>query len=156
TVNTPTVFTDPAGVCGGNTPCFTSIQGAVNSIGSAGTVNVGGGTYLEVININQPIIVNVNGDITILMLIFSQCTINAGSSNVSVGVNFTNNGGTFNTVTGTVTLNGTGPQTIGGSVSTIFNNLTINNPSQSVALGIDETVNGVLTLTHDLDTGSFT
>jgi len=57
---------------------------------------------------------------------------------------------------GTVNFNGTGPQSIGGSNSTVFNNVTINNPSHAVALGIDETISGTLTLTHDLDTSSFT
>src|SRR5262249_27301677 len=38
------VYTDPAGVCGGNTPCFTSIQSAIESLTSGGTVNVGAGT----------------------------------------------------------------------------------------------------------------
>ncbi len=44
---------------------------------------------------------------------------------VTVKGNWINNGGTFMPRTGTVTLNGTAAQSIGGSASTSFNNLTI-------------------------------
>ncbi len=83
-----------------------------------------------------------------------------GSANVSgtalsVGGNFTNNSsGSFST--GTVVLNGTTVQTIGGSMSTPFNSLTLNNAA-GATLGISETVNGTLTLTNGLltTTGSY-
>jgi len=107
TVSSPVVvYTDPAGICSGNTPCFTFIQAAVNAVGSSGTINVGGGSYGEVVNITQPITLNINGNITILMLFYSQCTINAGSSTISLGINWTNNGGIFNPGIGTVNFNG--------------------------------------------------
>lgn len=52
----------------------------------------------------------------------------------------------FGTGTGTVTLNGTAAQSIGGSLLTTFNNLTINNGS-GITLGTNAMVNSVLTFT---------
>ena len=75
-----------------------------------------------------------------------------GSSNLTAKTTWTNNGGTFNAGTGTVTFNGT---SIGGSQATTFRNLTIN-AGATVTLSQNETVNAVLTLTTDLNTTSFT
>jgi len=79
---------------------------------------------------------------------------NTGNADVSVAGDWTNNGvTTFAPGTGTITFNGTGSQTIGGSASTTFYNLTINNTSADtagVSLGINETVNNTLTLTDGL------
>ncbi len=82
---------------------------------------------------------------------------NATTMNVSG--DWTNNGGSATSFTAngnTVNFNGAGAQTIGGDTSTTFNNLTINNSVTPVALGIDTTVNGTLTLTRDLNTSTFT
>ena len=46
------VFVDPSGVCATNTPCFTTIQEAVNNAGPApATVSIYPGTYNESVNI---------------------------------------------------------------------------------------------------------
>jgi CSLREA domain-containing protein len=82
---------------------------------------------------------------------------NATAMNVSG--NWTNNGGSATSLTAngnTVNFNGSGSQTIGGNTSTTFSNLTINNATTPVALGIDTTVTGTLTLTRDLNASTFT
>jgi hypothetical protein len=140
------VFTDPAGVCSGNTPCFTSIQTAIDVVAAAGTVNVGPGNYGESPNLNRTVTINVNGNINIGGLTFSSGTINGGSSIVSVTGDWTNNGGAFNGGSGSVNFNGSALQTIGGSASTTFSGLT-NNNAASISMANDTTVNGVLALT---------
>src|SRR5262249_27760171 len=49
------VFTDPEGTCGGKTPCFTSIQAAIDAVDSPGTVNIGAGLYTENPIVNKPV-----------------------------------------------------------------------------------------------------
>jgi hypothetical protein len=70
----------------------------------------------------------------------------ANGSTFNVSGNFTNNG-TFTPGTGTVNMNGSTAQSIGGSAATTFNNLTINNAS-GVALENSANVDGSLTLTN--------
>lgn len=94
-------------------------------------------------------------------------TINSGGAldlsknnySLSVQGNFTNNG-TFTYRSGTVTMNGTIAQTIGGSASTTFYNLTINNSSggtSAVALNSNLTVSNALTLTKGIvNAGTYT
>ncbi|MBM3128545.1 MAG: hypothetical protein FJ009_07955 [Chloroflexi bacterium] len=66
------------------------------------------------------------------------------------------NEGTFVANAGTITLNGTSAQSIGGTGATTFNNLTLNN-SSGATLGNNVTVSNTLTLTSgDLNTGSNT
>ena len=76
-------------------------------------------------------------------------TLSVGSSNyaLTLGGDFTNNG-TFTAGTGTVTLNGTSTQKVGGTSTTTFYNLTMNNNSAyGVTLGNSEIVSNTLTLT---------
>jgi subtilisin family serine protease len=90
-------------------------------------------------------------------LLISAGTLDVSSSNFAVIVkgNFTNNG-TFTPRSGTVTLNGTEAQTIGGTKSpTTFRTLTINKSSGTAALGVNITISANLTVsagTFDLST----
>jgi hypothetical protein len=69
----------------------------------------------------------------------------ANGSTFNVSGNFINNG-TFTPGTGTVNMNGSTAQTIGGTSATTFNNLTINNAA-GVSLNRAVDVSGILTLT---------
>ena len=154
TVNAPaTVFTDPAGVCAGNTPCFVNIQTAINTVATGGTVNIGAGVYAQDVNFNASgATYNINGNITLNSVTITSGTVVAGSSSTTVQTTWSNNGGTF--TAGTSTINFTG-SSIGGLQATTFNNLTINSGA-TVTLSQNENVNGVLTLTSDLNTNPFT
>ncbi len=75
---------------------------------------------------------------------------------INLNGNFTNNG-TFVEQTGTVVMQGTGVQTIGGTTNTIFNNLTINNATGPVSLTGNITIGstGILNLqSGDLTLGN--
>src|SRR5581483_1702468 len=143
------VYTDPAGTCSGNTPCFTSIQTAIESVASGGTVNVGPGNYNEGDSVDRPVNVNINGDITVTDWFMEDpgATVNGGSANMSLTGNWENDAGTFNAGTGTVSFvssDAVNQQTIGGSNETTFNNLVINNTGAGAVLSDNETVDGVL------------
>ena len=71
-----------------------------------------------------------------------------GSKTINVAGNWTNNG-TYTHNSGTVVFNGTSPQTIGGSATTVFYALTINNPA-GVNLAHTEQVDRTLTLSDGL------
>lgn len=152
------VYSDPAGTCGGNSPCFTSIQSAIDNVAAAGTVNVGAGTYAESPDLNRAVVVNINGNISITGLTFSSGTLNGLAATISDSGDWNNNGGTFNPGTGTVSFTGTsGTQTIGGSTGTTFNNLTLNNSGTEAAMSRDQTVNGLLNIVAgNLNAGAFT
>lgn len=89
-------------------------------------------------------------------VVLNDLTIDSGKSLTgstggitSVGHNFTNNGGTFNANSGTVSMYGSAGA-INGSGSTTFNNLTIMGTPASVTMSnADNTVSGTLTV----DTG---
>jgi hypothetical protein len=48
-----TLYVNPDGLCGGNSPCFTTIQAAVNAAAAGDTINVAAGTYVENVNVNK-------------------------------------------------------------------------------------------------------
>lgn len=48
-------YVNPDGVCGGNTPCYTTIQAAINSAVAGDTILVSAGNFLENITINKNI-----------------------------------------------------------------------------------------------------
>jgi hypothetical protein len=117
------------GTCGGNDPCYPSMQSAITDVASAGTVNIVGGTFNESVTLNKNATVNINGATTINDLTFSSGTLNGsngGSFNLTIAVgNWARSGGTFTPGTGTVTFAGNGTsQAISGTNT--FNNLTIN------------------------------
>lgn len=73
-------------------------------------------------------------------------TLNTNNNNITVGGNWTNSG-TFTAGSATVTFDGAGMQTLGGSTATTFNNVVINKPNTVFSLAQNMTVNGTLTLT---------
>jgi hypothetical protein len=52
-VQAATSYVDKAGSCGGNTPCYTTIQAAIDASSSGDTIMVYAGTYAEEINIDK-------------------------------------------------------------------------------------------------------
>lgn len=52
-VNAAIRYVNPDGVCGGNSPCYTTIQGAINASNSGDTIQVADATYHESVNINK-------------------------------------------------------------------------------------------------------
>jgi hypothetical protein len=82
-------------------------------------------------------------------LLISAGTLDVTTSNLALNIkgNFTNNA-TFTPRSGTVTLNGTGPQNISGTrTPTGFSTLTINKSSGTATLGVNITTTTNLTVT---------
>lgn len=81
---------------------------------------------------------------------FSSITISGtlnSSATLRVAGNFTNNG-TFNAGTGTLLLNGTSVQSLGGTTTSTFNNITVTNNANplSVRVQSNQNIRGILTL----------
>lgn len=55
------VYVDPNGTCGGNAPCFTTIQAAVNAAAPGDTVHIGPGTYNESPDISKSLVLAGSG-----------------------------------------------------------------------------------------------
>ncbi|HOE05765.1 MAG TPA: T9SS type A sorting domain-containing protein, partial [Bacteroidales bacterium] len=75
-------------------------------------------------------------------------SLTAPDGNLNVAGNWTNNG-IFSAGTGTVVLNGTGAQVIGGTANTTFYNLNVNRSTTSNALIFGDAVNSGKTFTVD-------
>ncbi len=142
-----------------NRSSYTNITGGTLQIGNVLTptsqtirINSTVPIYNLVVNsTNSPTAQLVTNGLTVKneVTIGSGAKIDANSLNLSVGGNWTNNGGGLGTApTGTVLFNGTTAQTLAGSAATTFNNLTLNN-SAGMSLGgsFNATVNGVLNFT---------
>lgn len=107
----------------------------------------------QVNGINNPIARIVNNNLTVITDITFAGTgagrLNANNFNITLGGNWVNNCATasgFSAGTGTVVLNGSSNQTIGGTQYTYFNNLTINKTGGQVELDIPIRVEGNLRL----------
>jgi len=48
-----TIYVDPSGVCNGNTPCYTTIQSAINAINSGAVIKILAGSYAENLSLNS-------------------------------------------------------------------------------------------------------
>ncbi|GEM_PF-3193691 len=88
----------------------------------------GTGAGSEIVNASSSNNWTVSGALNI-----SNGTFTAPSANLYIGGNYTNTNGTLTNNSGTVVLNGTGQQTLSGTLdgSSAFNNLTITNNSGS-------------------------
>ena len=136
-----------------NSGTFTAQTGTVTLIGTGGqsiTNSVGETFYnLEIGGSDSKLLagnITVNNDLTI------NSTLDVTTSNYSINLkrNWINNGD-FNARNGTLTLNGSIAQTIGGTATTTFGNLTLNN-SSGASISNAENITGTLSLTS----GTFT
>ncbi len=87
----------------------------------------------------------VNGNI----LIDNTAVFAAGTNNISVGGNWTNNSSFTYTAPRTVTFNGSSTQSLGGTTATGFDNLTISNTA-GINVTNNITVNNVLALNNGI------
>jgi len=53
TIGDPFVYVGPSGACGGNTPCYSTIQEAISSAISGDTIMIGQGTYDEDLSLDS-------------------------------------------------------------------------------------------------------
>src|ERR1700726_1460385 len=51
-------YVNPDGVCGGNSPCYTTIQAAINAANSGDTIDVADATYNELVQVNKTLPLN--------------------------------------------------------------------------------------------------
>ncbi|MGA3245285.1 MAG: T9SS type A sorting domain-containing protein [Bacteroidota bacterium] len=106
------------------TPSYQNLtfSGGGTKTPSGGTLTIGGNWTVgspTALNTNNPT-VTVTGNLT------KTADLTAGSSAISIGGNWTDNGGTFTPGSGTVTFNGSATQNINGSATTqTFNNVTM-------------------------------
>ncbi|MCX2449653.1 hypothetical protein OQX61_00080 [Pedobacter sp. PLR] len=99
------------------------------------------------LDINSP--ASISGNVTVA----SGAILNGDGITTTVGGNWINNG-TFLSLSGTILLNGAGPQSIS---STTFNNLTINKPGSTATLTGNISINGAVTFSAGtLDLSTFT
>jgi hypothetical protein len=124
-------YTGTVNVNGGSLTVNSTCE--VGYASSVGAINVSSGTF----TVNGNLQIDANGSLT--------CT---NSPSINVSGNWTNNGA-FTRAAETVTLNGSGTQTIAGTASTAFNNLTLSN-SAGALLGNSISVGGTLTLTSGI------
>lgn len=163
TVTAEDTYADPAGLCGGNIPCFGDVQSAIDAAAMGHTVTVYGGMYDESVALDRNVAVVLAGDVTLGgSFLQSSGVFAGGSGEVAVGGDWTlsggslaapaslhvsghlaHTGGTFAHNNGIVTMNGSGVRTLSGSLT--FYDLAIA-PGTIVDVGSDPLfgVDGVL------------
>ena len=156
------VHADPTGACGGNTPCYTSLQTAIDTVAAGGEVRYYGGTYHESVTLDKNATLNFTGNSDVAL--DGSLAIRAGTFNtpavypLALGGNFTHGGGTFVHNDGTVVFDGSGVQNLASSAATAFHNLTVGNgvtlvetfAADNVTVGGTLTNNGVIRKTQDI------
>lgn len=133
-------YTSPSvsqGMCGGNGPCFTGIQQAIDMATGypyydTVTIDVGSGTYNESIDLDKYATLTITDSVTLN----GSLTQYTGTIGMSTGVfsitgDWTRDLGVFNHNYGTVVFSGSGVQEISG-IATWFNNLVVNEGSTLV------------------------
>ena len=50
--NGAVLYVESTGICNGNTPCYSTIQGAINAVSSGSTIKIAGGSYGEDVSLN--------------------------------------------------------------------------------------------------------
>jgi len=138
-----------------NGAIFTAATSTVNFNGSSSTHSVNGGSssFNNLTHSGTDSLHLVTSDLSVAgNLTNSGGFLDANGKNITVGGNWANSA-TFSPGSGTVTLNGSSPQTMSGST---FNNLTVGNAA-GVSLLTNENVNGTLTIADgSLTTGADT
>lgn len=134
--------------CSGSYP---TTSGMNASIGAGHIITLSSGVTSGTLTVAGTLTTNNYTVSATTLTISSGGTLTAGSSNISVTGNFTNNN-TFTANTSTVSFSGTSSQTISGSASTTFNNVTISNTTAavstySIAIGGTLTINSGAILT---------
>ncbi len=140
-VGTGSVYTP-----GNNTTRFNGTAGQLFQID--GTVG-GGLQNLEIINSSNTTITAstaINGNLTI----DGKCFLNDQGSTLSVAGNITNSGTHSSQAGGSITLSGTGAQSISGDGNGVFGNLHINNAVGPVIFTANQTLTGNLRLVNGL------
>ncbi len=133
--------------CGnGNTPANQTIR--INSTVPAWNLLVFNNGF------NTPFASLVDNNLTVLHNIDIGTFLNANNLDIFLAGNW-NNFGSFQQGSGRLHLNGSSPQTLGGTNATTFANLLVNNPS-GISLGNNQTVTSGLDLTQGIiTTGSW-
>jgi len=54
-------YVEPSGLCGGNTPCYFTIQEAINAAGSGAVIRVAEGRYYEELILNSAKVLTLQG-----------------------------------------------------------------------------------------------
>lgn len=147
---------------GGPVEIYNNSGGAKTVVSGSGTMafsstvdlSVGSGTVTLDLNTTDPTTTTVTGALTI----GSGATLSAPSTNgININGNYTNNG-TFTDNSGTVTLAGSGLQTLSGTMtgSSDFNNLTVTNSSSTGDPDLDASTPSVTFANAASTAGTFT
>jgi alpha-tubulin suppressor-like RCC1 family protein len=141
------------GMCGGNGPCFTSIQQAIDMATgypyyATVAIDVQVGTYTESVALDKYATLTITDSVTLNGNLAQYTgTIGMSTGTFSITGNWTRDAGVFNHNGGTVIFSGSGVQTISG-IATWFNNLTVNSGSTLIIpapIANRPTVDGVIT-----------
>ncbi|MBI5301005.1 MAG: hypothetical protein HY868_02630 [Chloroflexi bacterium] len=144
------VYADDDLVCGGNIPCYATINEAMNNVRTGGTVTVYAGTYSESVTVNKNVTLNVVGNITTSdVSLYNGTTWNANSWTMTAG-NMNLYGGTWNANSSTLTINdfnlSSGTWNAGSSTLTVNGNWTTSGTWNAGTGTVVFAKNGVVTV----------